>query len=199
MMREIMNPVNFGAKWDCRVNPQPTLYDLRCSIASCRQRNVRVLHLAGHGRRECGFIWNASDDAKQSQEFDVEAISLAIGMAAGAKGPLECAVLNACSTEKMGRLLRTHDVPCVICWKTPVQDETAKEMCELFYRTLVQDGSGARDYRRAFFAAADALRLSAYTGRSKTKPHDVHDVGSSVPLRPSGTTRSVSPQEAGSS
>ena len=199
MMREMLNPVNAVSRWDCNVNPQPTLGDLRCSIASCRQRNVRVLHLAGHGRRECDFIWNASDDAKQSQEFDVEAISLAIGMAAGAKGPLECAVLNACSTEKMGRLLRTHDVPCVICWKTPVQDETAKEMCELFYRTLVQDSSGARDYRRAFFATADALRLSAYTGSSKTKPHDVHDLGSSVSLRPSGTTRSMSPQEAGSS
>jgi len=54
----------------------------------------------------------------------------AIGMAAGAKGPLECAVLIACSTEKMGRLLCIYNVPYVICWKTPVQDETAKESCE---------------------------------------------------------------------
>jgi len=29
MMREIMNPVNAGSKWDCNVNPQPTLHDLR--------------------------------------------------------------------------------------------------------------------------------------------------------------------------
>ena len=199
MMRQMLNPVNAGSRWDCNVNPQPTLCDLHSSIASCSERNVRVLHLAGHGRKECGFIWNASDDATQSQEFDVDTISLAIGMASGAKGPLECAVLNACATEKMGRLLRTHNVPYVICWKTPVQNETAKALCELFYCALVQDSSGARDYRRAFFAATDALRSSAYTGSSKTKPRDADDVGNSMSLRHSGTTRSVCPQEAESS
>jgi len=119
-------------------------------------------------------------------------------MAAGTKGPLECAVLNACSTEKMERLLRTHNVPYVICWKTPVQDETAKALCELFYSALVQDGSGARDYRRAFFAATDTLRLSAHTGGSKTQPRGAEDVGDNTSLRHSGTTRSASPQEAGS-
>ena len=69
--------------------------NINCSIAYCSERNVRVLHLAGHGRKECGFIWNADDDAKESKEFDIDAISRAIGMAAGAKGPLECVVLNA--------------------------------------------------------------------------------------------------------
>jgi len=200
MMREIMNPVNAGSPWDCNVNPQPTLKDLRTSIASCSQRNVRVLHLAGHGRKECGFIWNANDDAKESKEFDVDAIALAIGMAAGAKGPLECAVLNACSTEKMGRLLRTHNVPCVICWKTPVQDETAKALCELFYRALVEDASGKRDYKAAFLAATNALRLSAHTGGIKTKPRgETEDMIASTSLLHRGTTRSISPQEAGSS
>jgi len=179
MMREIMNPVNAGAKWDCNVNPQPTLHDLRCSIASCKRRNVRVLHLAGHGRKKCGFIWNASDDAKQSQEFDVEAISLAIGMAAGANGPLECAVLNACSTLTMGLLLRTHNVPYVICWKTPVLDETAKELCQRFYRSLVENASGARDYKRAFFAATDGLRSSAHTGGAAKMPRGAMDLDDS--------------------
>ena len=89
-----------------------------------------MLHLAGHGRKECCFIWNVNDTSKESKEFDVDAIALAVSMAAGARGPLECAVFNACSTEKMGRLLCIYNVPYVICWKTPVQDETAKESCE---------------------------------------------------------------------
>jgi len=189
MMREMLNPVNAGSRWDCNVNPQPTLGDLRSSIASCRERSVRVLHLAGHGRKECGFIWNASDAATQSQEFDVDAISLAIGMAAGDSGPLECVVLNACSTEKMGRLLRTNKVPYVICWRTPVQDETAKLLCQLFYNALVQDGSGARDYRRAFLAASDTLRSSAHTGGSKIKLRGADDATVSNAVLHFGTTR----------
>jgi len=205
MMREIMNPVNAGAKWDCHVNPQPTLHDLRCSIASCRQRNVRVLHLAGHGRKECGFIWNASDDATQSQEFDVEAISLAIGMAAGTNGPVECAVLNACSTWKMGLLLRTHNVPYVICWRTSVLDETAKEVCQRFYRALVENVSGVRDYKRAFYAATDGLRSSAHTGGASKMPRgamdldDSHSNSLSSDHIHSSSTRSDSPREGGSS
>ena len=197
MKHIVLNP---GCGWDCDVNPQLTIKDLLSSIALARQRNMRVLHLAGHGRKKCGFIWNANDDAKESKEFDVDAISLAIGMAAGAKGPLECAVLNAGSTEKMGRLLRTHNVPCVICWKTPVQDETAKALCELFYRALVEDASGKRDYKAAFLAATNALRLSAHTGGIKTKPRgETEDMIASTSLLHRGTTRSISPQEAGSS
>jgi len=109
-------------------------------------------------------------------------------MAAGAKGPLECVVLNACSTEKMGRLLRTHNVPYVMCWKTPVQDETAKALCELFYRALVQDGSGERDYRRAFLGASNALRTSAYTHGAAQRPREEEDVTTSNAMLYSGTT-----------
>ena len=204
MMREMLHPVNAGSRWDYNVNPQPTLRDLRSSIASCSERNVLVLHLAGHGRKKCGFIWNANDDAKKSEEFDVDAISLAIGMAAGAKGPLECAVLNACQclTEGMGPLLRTHDVPCVICWKTPVQDETAKKLCELFYRVLTEDTSGKRDYHVAFLAATNALRLSAHTGGTKTKPSgdgEDEDVVASTSQMHCGNTRCNGLGEAGGS
>jgi len=197
MMREIMNPVNAGSKWDCNVNPQPTLHDLRTSIASCSQRNVRVLHLAGHGRKECSFIWNANDTAKKSKEFDVDAIALAVSMAAGARGALECAVFNACSTEKMGRLLRIHNAPYVICWKTPVQDETAKEFCELFYHALIKDASGKRDYKVAFLAATNSLRLSAHTSGTTEKPRgDEDDAVASDSLMHHGHTRSVNCHEA---
>jgi hypothetical protein len=61
---------------------------LNKSIVLVRQRNVRVLHLAGHARKECGFIWNANDEAAASKTFDVEAISLAIGAMAGQQGPM---------------------------------------------------------------------------------------------------------------
>ncbi len=44
---------------------------------------MRVLHLAGHARKECGFIRNANDEATARKTFDVEAILLAIGAVAG--------------------------------------------------------------------------------------------------------------------
>ena len=44
---------------------------------------MRVLHSAGHARKECGFIWNANDAATASKTFDVEGISPAIGAVAG--------------------------------------------------------------------------------------------------------------------
>ena len=55
MMRIVMNP---GCGWECAVHPQPTLDDLDTSIALARERNLRVLHLAGHAKKTCGFIWN---------------------------------------------------------------------------------------------------------------------------------------------
>ncbi len=200
MTRIVMDP---GCGWDCRVHPQPKIEDLYRSIELARQRNMRVLYLAGHARKECGFIWNANTEATASKTFDVEAILLAIGAVAaspGQQGPLECVLLNACSTVKMGRLLRQRGVPNVVCWQTPVQDETARELCERFFRPLVEDragkSTGKRDYRRAFLAATDAMRLSAHTRGAAHLPRgaDASAVGDS--LVPSTTTRNASPTDA---
>jgi hypothetical protein len=108
MMRIFLNA---ESTWTCNVHPQPTLADLHCSTGQSRERNVRVLHLSGHAKEECGFIWNAIDAATAHKTVDIEEISRAIGKVAREKGPVECVVLNACSTEKMGRLLREQGVP----------------------------------------------------------------------------------------
>jgi hypothetical protein len=128
---------------------------------------MRGMHLAGHARKKCGFIWNKDDAARESEQFDVKAVALAIGAVAGKNGPLEFVYLNACATELMGRLLREFGVPHVVCWLTPVQDETAREFCFFFYRALVEDASGARvhrDYLQAFFEAVDDMRARQGTG-----------------------------------
>ncbi len=182
MMRIV---VNAGSTWTCNVHPQPTLADLHSSIAQTRQRNVRVLHLAGQAREECGFIWNANDAATAHKAVDIEEISFAIGKVAGVKGPVECVVLNACSTEKMGRLLREQGVPCVLCWKTPVQDETARELVDQFYPPLVEDKSGSRGYKEAFLAAVKKMGGVDAGGADTTV--------SGESRRPSTTTRNASP------
>jgi small ubiquitin-related modifier len=160
LTRIVVDP---GCGWNCTVHPQPTIDDLYKSIELAKLRNMRVLHLSGHASQECGFIWNGNDAATSSKTFDVESISLAIGAVAGECGPLECVVLNACCTEKMGRSLRQRGVPNVVCWQTPVWDETARELCGRFFRPLVEEkqaGNLKRDYKRAFIAATDAMRVS---------------------------------------
>jgi hypothetical protein len=58
------------------------------------------------GREECGYMWNAKDTAPASKTVDAKSISLAID-AVGAQQDS----LDACSTVKMGRLLRQEGVP----------------------------------------------------------------------------------------
>ena len=112
-------------------------------------------------------------------------MSRAFGKVAGEKGPVECVVLNACSTEKMGRLLRKQGVPCVLCWKTPVQDETGRELVDQFYPPLVEDKSGSRGYKEAFLAAVKKMGGVDAGGADTTV--------SGESRRPSTTTRNASP------
>ncbi len=99
-------------------------------------------------------------------------------------GP-ECVVLNACCTLEMGRLLRQRGVPNVLCWRTPVHGDTARDLCENFFRALVEEKqAGKWDYKRAFFAATDAMRSSARRG------HRLEDgVSTAVQEEHSGSSR----------
>jgi hypothetical protein len=179
MTRIVMDP---GCGWDCRVLPQPTIEDLYKSIKWAKKRNTRVLHLAGHCTKELGFEWNATDEATESKTFDVELVSAFIGTAAGQHGPIECVVLNACCSENMGRMLLRHGVPNVVCWRTPVHDETAREMCGHFFSALGNDKKRKRDYYGAFAAAMKEMRPLSHTHGAKDLPHTV-GVSASVGAR----------------
>ena len=63
MMRVIENA---GGVWECKIHPQPTLNDLHHAIASANPCNMRGMHVAGHSRKKCGFIWNKDDAASES-------------------------------------------------------------------------------------------------------------------------------------
>eukprot|EP00802_Teleaulax_amphioxeia_P001956 Tamp_01958.p1 GENE.Tamp_01958~~Tamp_01958.p1 ORF type:complete len:1448 (+),score=382.62 Tamp_01958:367-4344(+) len=173
--RAILHPGADG--WECTTHPQPTLEDLRTSMGSADARNVKLVHLAGHSRREHGFLFNADDAATASAAPDIHALTDIIS---GAAGSIECAVLNACSTVRMGELLRAGGMPHVVCWRTPVHDETAREFCDHFYQALVEQSSG-RNYRDAFTAATDAMRVHAFTGGAARPPSEA---SASVHLQP---------------
>ena len=101
------------------------------------------------------LIWNADAAASESKVVDVEAIAFAIGSVAGPNGPLEFASLMACKTYKMGCMLRKYGVPHVLCWRTPVQDKIVLLLQGFFYKSLVEQQGGSRDYRAAVKAAVE--------------------------------------------
>jgi len=162
LMRTILDA---GTGWKCDVHPQPTIDDLFLSIETARERNLRLCHLAGHGTKK-GFVWNASESATAAQHFEPAPIARKLGAISGANGPLHGVLLNACSTYEFGKLLIEHGVPFVVCWKTEVQDETARELSRHFYRAVVDQKKHAysvKDYQNAFLEATDLMRASAYT------------------------------------
>ena len=95
------------------VHAKPTFDDFSKSMRSARQRNIRGLHLTGHGSMRCGFYWLKR---KVGTEYEEIAIAKVVGLvrleAAGGSegGTIEFALLNACETEEMGRALRAAGV-----------------------------------------------------------------------------------------
>jgi len=107
--------LNSACGWECSTNSQPTLQDFNDSLESATQRNVKVLYLAGHGRRDCGFVWNADDAATATMDQEIRSLAGMIVKASGQNGSIKCAVLNACSTKKMGERLKETGMLHVVC------------------------------------------------------------------------------------
>lgn len=78
---------------------------------------------------------------------------------------MECVVLNACSTEDMGRRLRADGLKHVVCWRGKVLDGAALEFSKTFYESLqLSAGAGCTSippqaYTTAFKQACVALRV----------------------------------------
>ena len=65
-------------------------------------------------------------------------------------------------------------MPTVLCWQTPVRDETARELCERFFRPLVEEKQeDKRDYKGAFAADMNFMRPLSQTHGAKDLSHSV--------------------------
>ena len=131
-------------------NPQPTFEHFSDCMMNARERNVRILHLAGHGQSQCGFFWlKNSFTATEYEAIPTDRFTGLIKTEVagpGGGGTIECVVLNACETEKMGKALRTAGVWHVVCWRSEVEDSTANQFAQNFYKSLDQN----KDYKPAF-------------------------------------------------
>ena len=178
--QELMDICTHGrSAVEIRANPQATLENFSNSLRSARQRKVRGLHLTGHGTSRCGFYWLKR---KAGTEYEVVAIDRVVALvkteAAGGSGggTIEFAMLNACETEEMGKALRAAGVRYVICWRSEVDDDTAREFALEFYRCLdTQDPSQAKDYKRAFLLAV--ARMGSGGGAARRGPQKLLAAG----------------------
>ena len=144
--------------WRCNTYMQPMIDDLYITIQSATQRNVRVVHISGHCTKDFGFIWNADESGQTGKEFDLDTLARVIGSKAAQRGPIECIVLNSCKTLNFGEKLRQQGVPYILCWKTDVDDEIAREFTQEFYSALLQDDT--RNYKIAFLVATGVMQSS---------------------------------------
>jgi len=159
--------------FEVKIHPQPSFDTFSKSMRSARERNVRLLHLSGHGGSRCGFFW--LKDQTVSTEYEEISIDKFVGIlrteVAGANGgSIECAVLNACETEDMGKKLRSAGVSHVVCWRSEVQDNTAREFALAFYASLdEQDPLQQRNYQLAFRRAVARISSGGGAARAPKK------------------------------
>jgi hypothetical protein len=153
-------------------NPEPTFEDFQKEILAAIQKNVRVVHLAGHGSTLDGLLWFKKLACQSGPDYNKVPLKKFAGVfeivSAGSEdgGTVECVVLNACNTVTVGKLLRKFKVPHVVCWRSEVNDETAIEFAKHFYTALTQDST---NYRRAFKMAWAFIRSPHLCWLSKDK------------------------------
>jgi hypothetical protein len=137
------------------IHPQPTFQMFDDCLLGVRQNNIRVVHLAGHNTSRCGFFWVGEGSSAKYDPTKPETLAIlfkpVVFKAEDAESSgIECVVLNACETEDLGKKLREHGVPHVICWRSEVRDVTAMKFSAAFYKALEYQTDGQRDYKGAF-------------------------------------------------
>ena len=152
------------------VNAQPCFQDFKDQMVSARGRNVRLVHVAGHGLSKCGFFW-LKDGSKEYEMIPIDTFVKILGteVSVAKGGTIECVVLNACETEDMGKQLRrVTRVSYVVCWRSKVQDNTAREFVLQFYKSLQEQEAG-RDYKLAFQHAVGRMVSEGGVARARVK------------------------------
>jgi len=153
---------NSSSSFELDIHAQPLFHAFSDALLESRQRNIRILHFAGHGQDRCGFMWLKDREAREYDKntrmddfvacFKTEAHGRYKG------GTIECVVLNACETEAVGKKLRGHGVPHVVCWRSEVRDETAHNFSNTFYKALARQSSKSPfDYHLAFDQAVSRM------------------------------------------
>ena len=134
------NFANSTSSFEPDIHAQPSFRIFSDAVQQSQQRNIRILHIAEHGQDRCGFMWLNDREAREYDEGST-VDDLAAFFRTEAHGrykvrTIECVVLNACETEEVGKMLRDHGMPNVVCWQSEVRDETAHYFSKTFYKAL---------------------------------------------------------------
>jgi len=85
-------------------NAQPTFHILQGSLINASGRNVKIVHVSGHGKASKGLYLLKDNRGSDSEPVSKQLMTGLIASASVAKGgTVECVVLNACETEQIGQ------------------------------------------------------------------------------------------------
>ena len=146
---------------DVQVHVEPTFEMFKDVLLNARRNNVRILHVAGDGRRACGFFWKKQSVTTEYEQVPIDQFTKIFNTRGSTTtwfGSLECVVLNSCQTEPLGKGLRSYSVPNVICWRSQVDDNTATYFVGNFYYKALDLKPG--DCKLAFQETIDRMPLA---------------------------------------
>lgn len=88
---------------------------------------------------------------------------------------IECVIVSACHSQKIGEMMRDSGVPVVICINAPfkIQDEAARTFGKTFHQALVQ----GMTYQEAFDNARNFVRANQ-------EPHEIYSCCCAHPHKP---------------
>ena len=171
--QELQTSLSHGRQvYNVSIHAQPSFKEFSECMRSARQRNVRILHFAGHGMSRYGFFWPKHGAATEYEDVQLERFAGLIQTELAGQGfdGVECVVLNACETEELGKKLRSAGVRYVVCWRSEVEDGTASQFALDFYKSLdQQDLSHVKDYTHAFRHAVVRMRPREGDTRARQK------------------------------
>ncbi|KAJ8604650.1 hypothetical protein CTAYLR_006524 [Chrysophaeum taylorii] len=169
---EIGNLMSAGCLgFDCKIFDELTVSKLEKALdngcGKVDNRRGRVLHFAMHGTssrtsmpdtRVIGAEAKSTRTTLQVYGDDLKVIEAEPLARIVAKrctdeqvqfydNNFECVFLNCCESDTAARKLKEFNVPWVLSWTTPVDDEAAKTFAEGFYRWLAGNPG---DYKGAF-------------------------------------------------
>ena len=134
-LKLLLRKSNRRREFEVNLHSQPTFQNFSECMLTAAERNVRMLHVSGHGHSKWGFFW-LKEGALEYEKIPTEKfVGLFRTEVAGAhgRGTIECVVLNACNTEGLGKQLRDAGVSHVVCWRSEVYDSTASTFTSDFY------------------------------------------------------------------
>ena len=129
---------------ECQWGPGKVSLAWGCTAASLeaelKSRPTLRIHFAAHMGGKLGF----TQPGGELEPLQPDALaSLLVPYSPSRGGKLQLVFLNGCNSEALGRRLHVAGIPCVVCWRTVVDDTAAKIFACAFFKACATAAKAA--------------------------------------------------------